>query len=555
MNDAATAVDVTLTLNLVGGLYTLGAAGTTSATLTIKNLPVPEGWNTWVACGESRLASLDANWSAGHAPRADEKVLFDGRFSTLSCEWDADAPQTVAGWKQTEGYTGAIIFCTTFEAYNRTFTNLTINGNVELECGSWTHKDHKAADAWAQVYHLAATVTGDFTLGANAKLTVNGKGKRVNKNFWGACYGGTGGKYEDRNGEDSLTVFGETFGSVTEPTDLGVSASADDGYSGSDPVAWAGGAIHLQVGGQLTLAGNVYANGLTQEGWNTSTGSGGSIYLKAASISGSGNVQANGGGSGGSRCNQCGSGGRIALVVTADELALPLDKVTVQGGSVYAFQAASGTIFVKTGKSVNGTLYMKFNNVYGAYAYHPSSRLTTAIPAGETWTFDAIVFSGKGVLRVPTGTKLVLPNGLGSVTGNDYEGGLLLDGGALEVPAEAASCTGQWMLMMHADTVIPCGLQLNGPKIGPVSTFRRLAKDFAGGHTVKVSGPVTLAGDSTFDLRGDAYTTGKVVQGTDKLTSGTFTAASAGLSAVIDTTTEKNGTLTIKGSGVVIVVR
>ena len=555
MNDAATAVDVTLTLNLVGGLYTLGAAGTTSATVTIKNLPVPEGWNTWVACGESRLASLDANWSAGHAPRADEKVLFDGRFSTLSCEWDADAPQTVAGWKQTEGYTGAIIFFTTFAASDPTFTRLTINGNVELETGVWTHKDHKTAALRTQVYHLAVATTGNLTLGAGAQITANGKGLRVAQSSWGACYGGTGGKFTSKNGTETLSVFGETFGSVTEPTDLGVSAGADGGYSGSDPVAWAGGAIDIRVGGALTLAGNVTCNGLTQKGWNTSTGSGGSIYLEAATISGSGNVQANGGGSGGNNCNQCGSGGRIALITTANELGLPIANVTVQGGSVYDYQAASGTIFVKTGTSVHGTLYMKFNNVYGAYSNHPSSRLTTAIPANETWTFDAIVFSGKGILRVPTGTTLVLPNGLGSVTGNDYDGGLLLDGGALEVPAQTASCTGQWMLMVCADMNLPCGLQLNGPKIGPVSTLRRLATDFAGGHTIKIAGPVTLAGSSTFDLRGDAYTTGKVVQGTDKLTSGTYTAATAWLSALIDTAESASGTLTIKPSGIVIFVQ
>ena len=558
INDALLNEDSTLTLNLSDGLYTLGAEGKTSATMTIKNLPPPEGWNVWVAHGDSTLASLDANWSAGHAPRADEKVLFDGRFSMLNCTWDAAAPQTVTGWKQAEGYTGTVTFETTFASAGETFTNLTVKGDVTLESGTWTHKDHKAAAEKSQVYHLSATVEGDFTLGASAQLMVSGKGQRVKQSFCGACYGGTGGKYVDQNGKDELSVFGETYGSVTEPTDLGMSAGADGGYSGSDPVAWAGGAIYLKVGGTLAIAGNVYANGMTQKGWNTSTGSGGSIYLEAAAITGNGNVQANGGGGGGSNCNQCGSGGRIALVTKADELGLPIDKVTVQGGSVYAYQAGSGTIFVKTGTSVYGTLYMKFNNVYGAYAYHPTYRLTTAIPSGQTWTFDAIVFSGKGVLRVPTGTKLVLPNGLGSVTGNDYESGIVMDGGTLDVPSALASCEGQWMLMMHADTVIPCALTLNGPKIGVVSSFRRIAKDFDGQQTVTVNGPVTLEGTSTFDLFGDAYTTGKIKQGSAKLTTGDYTAAlanEAGVTGVLDSSSDKSGLLKIKSGGLTLLFR
>ena len=555
INDATIDEDVTLTLNLAGGLYTLGVAGTTSATMTIKNLPPPEGWNTWVARGDSRLASLDANWSAGHAPRADEKVLFDGRFSTLSCEWDAAAPQTVAGWKQTEGYTGTVIFEMTYASADETFTNLTVTGDVTLECGTWTHQNHKAAALRTQVYHLAVTTTGNLTLGAGAQITANGKGQRVAQSFWGACYGGTGGKYVDQNGQDSLSVFGETFGSVTEPTDLGVSAGADGGYSGSDPVAWAGGAIHLKVGGQLSLAGNVSANALTQKGWNTSTGSGGSIYLEAASISGSGNVQANGGGSGGSNCNQCGSGGRIALVVQADELELPISKVTVQGGSVYAYQAASGTIFVKTGKSVNGTLYMKYNNVYGVYAYTPSCRLTTSIPSGETWTFDAIVIIGKGILRVPTGTKLVLPNGLGSVTGDDYDSGIILDGGELSVPSGVATCEGKWVLVPRAEVQIPGGLTLNGPKLGVIGALRRTQADVAGKATVKVKGPVKLEGSSSINLFGNSYKVGKLIQGDVKLTQGEYTAATAGLTGLVDTSTDANGTLTVSGGGLVVILR
>jgi len=278
INDAAVAEDATLTLNLVNGLYAL-ADGSSSATMTIKNLPLPEGWNTWVA-RTAGLASDAANWSAGHAPLATEQVRFDGRFSNVACEWDRAAPQTVAAWMQAEGYTSAVTFDTTFAAYEATFTNLTITGDVNLESGSWTHKGHKGLAVKTNAYHLAVTVVGDLTLASAATISASGKGANVGGNFWGAAYGGSCGKYSES--ADSLSVYGEAFGSVTAPTDVGISASADGGYVGDDPVAWAGGAIYLKVGGALTVNGDILCNGQTQKGWNTSTGSGGSIYLVSA---------------------------------------------------------------------------------------------------------------------------------------------------------------------------------------------------------------------------------------------------------------------------------
>lgn len=258
----------------------------------------------------------------------------------------------------------------------------------------------------------------------------------------------------------------------------------------------------------------------------------------------------------GSNCNQCGSGGRIAIVTAANTLELPISNVSVQGGSVYNYQAGSGTIFVKTGSSVHGTLYMKFTNVYGAYAYRPSYKFTTPIPTSQVWTFDNIVFSGKAILRVPTGTKLVLPNGLGSVSGNDYEGGIILDGGELCVPSTGTRCEGSWTLMPHADAVVSRGLTLAGPRFGNLN-LRRIEGDFAP-VTVSVKGPVVLEGASSIDLYGNAYTTGKITQGNAKLTNGNYTAETAnakGVAGIGDSSTGKAGALRIKAGGIMVILR
>ena len=109
--DASVTEDVTVTVTLAAGNYELPASA--SATLDIVNLPVPSGYNTWIATADG-LASVGSNWSAGVAPTASDNVLFDGRFSTANCDWDAAATATVASWTQTEGYPGTVTFDTTY---------------------------------------------------------------------------------------------------------------------------------------------------------------------------------------------------------------------------------------------------------------------------------------------------------------------------------------------------------------------------------------------------------------------------------------------------------
>jgi hypothetical protein len=160
--DAAITEDKTVALALAAGLYGI-AEQAGSAEMTVVNLVVPSGYNVWVAT-EDGLASVGSNWSAGHAPLATENVLFDGRFSTANCEWDAAASATVASWTQNADYTGTVEIQTTYAS--GAFPLLSIVGDCVVSGGKWTHPANNDSEA----YRLKVSVGGDFTLAAAATI-------------------------------------------------------------------------------------------------------------------------------------------------------------------------------------------------------------------------------------------------------------------------------------------------------------------------------------------------------------------------------------------------
>ena len=117
----------------------------------------------------------------------------------------------------------------------------------------------------------------------------------------GGSYGGLGG-YGDVGG-----ALGLTYGSAAQPTDLGSSGGAWNGYwSGAG-----GGAIRMALTGMLTLNGAITANG-TPGGYSSGGGAGGSVWVTTRGLAGAGSFLA-GGGNGGSNGGGGGGGGRIAV--------------------------------------------------------------------------------------------------------------------------------------------------------------------------------------------------------------------------------------------------
>jgi len=188
------------------------------------------------------------------------------------------------------------------QAGEHTFLNLVItNGSV------LTLKSDPALPEFKGVKINAENVTIDSTsvISADGKGygTGSGPGTGAGSGYQagGAGYGGKGGK------SATGVAGGPTYGSATEPVDLG-SGGGRDGFG--NPGGVGGGAIRLVVSGILTNDGIVSANGTDSPGAGGG-GSGGSIYVTTKVLSGSGSFAANGGNvpsnSGG------GGGGRIAI--------------------------------------------------------------------------------------------------------------------------------------------------------------------------------------------------------------------------------------------------
>ena len=144
-----------------------------------------------------------------------------------------------------------------------------------------------------------------YTGGVNSSGNGPGGGQFQNgSSNGGAGYGGRGGS--------GSTFGGISYGSITQPTDLG--------SGGADTSNWGarggngGGAIKLSVSGTTTVNGSILANGETISDTYVGGGSGGSIWIDTNTLTGSGTIAANGGNSpGAGNPAGGGGGGRIAI--------------------------------------------------------------------------------------------------------------------------------------------------------------------------------------------------------------------------------------------------
>ncbi|MBR2941494.1 MAG: hypothetical protein IKC14_09335, partial [Kiritimatiellae bacterium] len=300
--------------------------------------------------------------------------------------------------------------------------------------GSITHKAHTSTYKVDQ-YRLRIDVGGNLTVASGAKITARAKGSYGQRSEGQAVYGGS------YNG-------GPSWGSVTEPYGVGSSANDNGSYT-----CFGGGAIWLEVAGATTLDGYINANGIETKGmWDTHAGSGGAVYLKTATLSGSGKISADCESTGRGSNNRTAAGGRVSVLLTSGELSsFPNANITaVAGNTSYANVGGVGTVLVRTPQNPNGVLYLRDRSgKYGQYGYRPMPNQLTRIPANQTWVLDAIVFGENAILRVPTGTTLDLRGGLESIssTGNTLdETGLIVDGGTLLLPAaETHTISGKWI--------------------------------------------------------------------------------------------------------------
>jgi len=247
-------------------------------------------------------------------------------------------------------------------------TTLTINGRHSIESldvvagGIVNHSNafelDYAGDGTDVVFGASISASSVFIDGSSA-ISVSGRGNQSPNNFslpgTGPGGGGipsdvnatnaAGGGYGGRGGNNNCCGFpaagGISYGSLTQPTDLGSSA----GSRGGD----GGGAVRLSVAGTLTIDGAIRANGQNATP-GQGGGSGGSIWIDAVTLNGIGTITANGGnGVLGANGAAGGGGGRIAIY--ASSMTLNASSITAYGGSPTQGQqrGGAGTVFIWEG--------------------------------------------------------------------------------------------------------------------------------------------------------------------------------------------------------------
>ena len=349
---------------------------------------------TWKGGGGDALASTPANWEEGVAPAAGDAVTFDETGRDYPCTWDIDV--ALASWTQTADYANVVTIATEYDSTK--FDCLEISGNVVLNGGTWTHL---ANSGTTKKYRLCASVGGDMTIGEDAKINVDTLGyvQKITVNGKKSSYGGNHGGFGGGAGDALTAPEGCLYDSVTEPEDLG------DGGHKSYCTKGGGGAVKLTVAGALTHWGAITANGAAAN-WYTSAG--GSVYLVAESISGTGTIAANGGNAsswGG------GGGGRIAVKLTGEGADFSDYDIVSLASAVYCGggdkRGSCGTIYAETAADDpgEGWLIMKGDGkVQGSKFRYPNPFAYDV----ASLKFAKITLGGKVYLRIPSGCALDL---------------------------------------------------------------------------------------------------------------------------------------------------
>ena len=499
--DASVTEDVTVTVTLAAGNYELPASA--SSTLDIANLPVPSGYNVWVATADG-IASDGANWSTGIAPTESDNVLFDGRFSTANCEWDAAATATVSSWTQTEGYTGTVTFDTT---YSGAFSVFTVTGDATLNAGYWSHPLSFTTTSQAsnddiksgETYRLNVAVGGTLSIGSGGSINVVGKGVKQ-----------TAGSSPIARHGGSVSSSGSCYGNPKYPVDVGSAA-----WSGTDndaKKAAGGGAVHIVAGTAVVVDGKILADG---ESKAYACGAGGSILVEAPSVTGSGTIRAGYTyATGNANSVLTGAGGRVALITTnaVDLATLSVSAAAYATGGTKG-SGGAGTVYLKDSAMTHGVLVVDNPKETSKKDGGPRTGVTTE---GD-WTFDEVRLGGWCQLVIPDGATLHLPNGLASVTALSdaaaASSSIYVTAGTLDIGASATqTMRGKWELAVYTNLVLDCSLSLEqGAMLGRYNRSATIANgaDVATYDTfvcsISVTGNLTVDSTSSLSVRQSGF--------------------------------------------------
>jgi large repetitive protein len=196
-----------------------------------------------------------------------------------------------------------------------------------------------------------------LSIDQNSKIDVSGKGylggrRDGNPDFEGRTLGnvpgstvGSAGSYGGVGGSFS-GASNEVYGELDNPIHLG-----SGGASRSSSIGGNGGGRAMIVALNIANDGIISANGnVATGGLFAGSGSGGSIRVTTTTLSGNGELTANGG------LHQVGGGGGRIAVFYIDLSSFDIANVKALGGNVANYKGSNGTIYLKKSSDDNGSL-------------------------------------------------------------------------------------------------------------------------------------------------------------------------------------------------------
>jgi len=328
------------------------------------------------------LGALAGFLLAAGSAQAVENTATNSGFWTNASIWSAGVPTNTHDVVIPAGIT-----VTNTGLATNFINSLTITGTL-------THAANGNYPSPGEQHKIVLDVAGNVTIASGGAIDVssNGYAKAQGPGGSGASLKGPGASH---GGEGGLYVQPSppTYGSITAPTMLGSGATA--GAGGGVVILSAGGTIAVSSGAAIRADGASYAAG------NQSGASGGSVFLTAAAVAGSGTISAFGGAGYPSSSTSAagGGGGRIAVVVTN---ATGFDNLVFEafGGSgqgVDREHGAAGTVYLKDTSHTAGELRV----IAGGLA----TTAMTLFNAG-TNAFHAITLTNRAILA-PAGTGVL----------------------------------------------------------------------------------------------------------------------------------------------------
>jgi hypothetical protein len=348
---------------------------------------------TWLGVANSTAAN-PTNWYPPIIPADDDRIVLDESATKLlltydylyytiqsPLSWDLNIP--VGAWTQT-GYVGVVTIMTRYPGQGA-FTNLAVTGDVTLASGTWTHPVNTGVALEAD--RLCVTVDGRFTLGSGAAIDVTGRGYAAGRgpgvgNNAQRLATGVGASHGGRGAYGSSPA--PCYGSITSPTNLGSGATGAGG-----------GAVKLHVAGLAEINGSILAYGTMPSAQNPGS-AGGSIWLKAASLSGTGLLDASG-----ASGFQSGGGGRVAVMVTASNTFgnVAMRAFGGPGSDPPNNRGAAGTVYRQS--TAEKTLLINNNNQAVA-STNWYTELPGAIPATDDLTRTTLVLTNRAYTALTT---------------------------------------------------------------------------------------------------------------------------------------------------------